>query len=150
MQTDNRRAELMDRIQRAREEEHAHPGLTINQIILAQYRAEGKGQIFKTISGWNQSGYVVERGQKGLPLWSQPRKRKPDENGKARRDWHAVIYVFSEKQVFSRMNQTPRPRPEPEPTPEQAPAPAPAQPEQAAPSARIINFSHSMGENAPF
>ena len=147
MQQDNRRAELMARVQQARESSDYTPDAKINKLILAQYRAEGNGQIFKTISGWNQSGYVVERGQKGLPLWSSPRKRKPDADGKARSDWYAVIYVFSEKQVFSRTgNHKPKtaPAPAPRPEPKTAPDPAPAQPEQAAPSARIINFNHSI------
>lgn len=96
----NPRAELTARIQAAHKAQTMGAEGTINQLILNQYREEGFGTIFKTISGWNQAGYMIERGQRGLPLWSAPRARKPGENGKSRPDFFSVIYVFSEKQVF--------------------------------------------------
>lgn len=40
-----------------------------NKAILDIYRRNGHGQHYRTIYGWNRAGYLVETGERGLPLW---------------------------------------------------------------------------------
>ncbi len=62
-----------------------------NRAILQIYREQGKGEIFRTIEGWNKNGFMVEKGQKALPLWAK---------GSGNLNTRPLIYIFSNQQVF--------------------------------------------------
>jgi antirestriction protein ArdC len=77
--------------------------LSMNDILLIQYKAETKATTFKTFKQWKETGKVVKKGERGYPVFSRPigvikaekgKEARPEEN-----KYFGTCYLFNENQV---------------------------------------------------
>lgn len=81
-------------------------GLSMNEILILQYKAETGAQTFRTFKGWKEIGFSVKKGEKGFPIFSRPIAAIKAEQGKEPQPgegkFFGTCYLFHEKQVEKR------------------------------------------------
>ena len=50
--------------------------LTINDLLIQQYKSESGATLFKTSKDWKEAGYSVRKGEKAFRVWGTPRTGK--------------------------------------------------------------------------
>ena len=81
--------------------------MNCNAFIIDSYKKENKGTIFRTYKQWFELGFVVKKGEKGLPLFSSPKTYKPQNEAteateatdSETKHVFFISYVFSDLQV---------------------------------------------------
>jgi hypothetical protein len=81
---------------------------SINEALVEMYRNEGHEEIH-SFRKWRELGFTVNKGEKALLLWGQPRQahnqeKKQDNENDEFKFW-PLAYVFSNKQV-RRLHET--------------------------------------------
>lgn len=95
-----RRAELIKLSEELRKIYDPSIHRALNDLIVAQYRSQGHMHL-RSLEGWNQLGYLVKKGEKGLPIWRQKENiTVKEESGEEKNvSFHGIAYLYSEHQV---------------------------------------------------
>jgi len=79
------------------------PNLTMNELLVIQYKAETGATTFKTFKQWKEEGKMIRKGERGYPVFSRPigvikaekgKEARPEEN-----KHFGTCYLFNENQV---------------------------------------------------
>jgi antirestriction protein ArdC len=79
------------------------PNLTMNELLVIQYKAETGATFFKTFKQWKEEGKMIRKGERGYPVFSRPigvikaekgKEARPEEN-----KYFGTCYLFNEMQV---------------------------------------------------
>jgi hypothetical protein len=77
--------------------------LSMNDILLIQYKAETGATTFKTFKQWKETGKIVKKGERGYPVFSRPigviKAEKGKETTPAENKYFGTCYLFNELQV---------------------------------------------------
>lgn len=74
--------------------------MSCNEFIISQYKLIHECTQLRTFYDWKKNGYIVQKGEKGLPIFSSPKtKTKDDASNENEPSYFFIAYVFSEKQV---------------------------------------------------
>lgn len=80
------------------------PGMTMNELLIAGYKAETGCNDFRTFKQWKEAGFTILKGSKGFPVFSRPvGVLKEQKTGEAQADdlykLFGTCYLFNESQV---------------------------------------------------
>lgn len=77
--------------------------LSMNEILIEQYKAETGCSQFKTFKAWKEAGYKIKKGSKGFPIFSRPiaviKAEKGKETTPEENKYFGTCYLFNESQV---------------------------------------------------
>jgi len=78
--------------------------LTVNDVLIINYKKESGCQLFKTFHDWKNDGYKVKKGEKAFRIWGKPIKAlKKSETDTSNEDQEFKMFpmccVFNELQV---------------------------------------------------
>jgi hypothetical protein len=94
---------LKERAQQVKPMLLLNQGLSMNELLILQYKAETGCTIFRTFKAWKDQGFSVKKGEKGFPIFSRPiaaikaeqgKEASPEEN-----KFFGTCYLFNENQV---------------------------------------------------
>lgn len=90
--------------------------LTVNEILLKIIYDTKDIKEFNTFRQWKEKGYTIIKGSKAYLIWGQPvNKQKADAKGEEYSEgedeyrYFPVCYLFSDKQVYKKEEQSENP-----------------------------------------